>query len=111
MQRQQASSQHVVYLIHFDRPYQHARHYLGTTNDLEFRLRQHMSGCKYGGARLMEVIMQAGISWRVACTWAGGRELEKRLKGWNNSGRLCPICKAERLAEHMLDTVAETDGN
>ncbi len=59
MQRQQ-SSQWVVYLIHFDRPYQHARHYLGTTNDLPHRLRQHASGCKYGGARLMEVIVQAG---------------------------------------------------
>ncbi len=108
MYRQQ-SSQWVVYLIHFDRPYQHARHYLGTTNDLSHRLRQHASGCKYGGARLMEVIVQAGISWRVACTWVGGRELEKQLKGRHNGCLLCPICKAERIASQMLDMVAESD--
>jgi predicted GIY-YIG superfamily endonuclease len=101
--------QQVVYLIHFDQPYYHARHYLGTTNDLDHRLKQHMLGTCYGGARLMEVIMQVGITWRVACTWVGGRDLEKRLKSWNNSGRFCPICKAERIAEQMFDTLSEVD--
>jgi hypothetical protein len=57
----------VVYLIHFDQPYYHARHYLGTTYDLEHRLAQHALGRRAGGARLMEVITQAGITWRVAC--------------------------------------------
>jgi predicted GIY-YIG superfamily endonuclease len=99
----------VVYLIHFDQPYYHARHYLGTTNDLEHRLRQHASGRSAGGARLMEVVTQAGISWRVVCTWAGGREEERRLKAWCNSCRLCPICKAERIAEQMFTTIAESE--
>lgn len=102
--------QEVVYLIHFDQPYYHARHYLGTTSDLATRLQQHAAGRRYGGARLMEVIIQAGITWRVACTWAGGRALERQLKSWCNSSRLCPICKAERMVEHMMpDTVAESD--
>jgi len=99
----------LVYLIHFDQPYYHARHYLGTTNDLEHRLQQHAAGRRYGGARLMEVITQAGISWRVACTWAGGREVEQQLKAWNNSCRLCPICKAERIAEQMFATIDEQE--
>jgi len=100
----------VVYLIHFDRPYQHARHYLGTTNDLEHRLKQHSLGVRYGGARLMEVIIGAGITWRVARTWAGGRELEQQLKAWNNSCRLCPICKAERKSNQTSsDTVTEQE--
>ena len=100
----------VVYLIHFDRPYQHARHYLGTTDNLERRLRQHAAGRRHGGARLMEVVNEAGIIWRIACTWEGGRELERRLKSWNNGGRLCPICKAERRLEQMsTDTVTEQE--
>ena len=86
----------VVYLIHFERPYRHARHYLGVTNDLEHRLQQHARGT---GARLMEVIKGAGIPWKLAATWEGGRDLEQRYKAWNNSCRLCPICKAQRKGE------------
>jgi predicted GIY-YIG superfamily endonuclease len=86
----------VVYLIHFERAYRHARHYLGTTNDLEHRLQQHTRGRAYGGARLMEVIIEAGIPWQVVATWEGGRDLERQLKAWKNSCRLCPICKAQR---------------
>ena len=100
----------VVYLIHFERPYHHARHYLGTTNDLEQRLQQHAKGRRYGGARLMEVIIEAGIGWHVVRTWDGGRELEQQLKAWNNGCRLCPICKAERrLEQTSSDTVTEQE--
>jgi predicted GIY-YIG superfamily endonuclease len=84
----------LVYLIHFEWAYRHARHYLGTTTNLEQRLQQHRRGRAYGGARLMEVVMEAGIPWRVVRTWEGGRELELQLKAWNNGGRLCPVCKA-----------------
>ncbi len=90
-----------VYLIHFERNYRHARHYLGVASDLEVRLEQHKRGRKAGGARLMEVIKDAGIGWRVARTWQGGRDLERRLKGWHNGSRLCPICKAEARASRM----------
>lgn len=90
-----------VYLIHFDQPYHHARHYLGVAHNVETRLNQHLRGKQAGGARLMEVVNQAGITWRLARTWDGGRKLEKRLKGWNNGCRLCPICKAEKLIEKM----------
>lgn len=102
-------SENVVYLIHFDQPYYHARHYLGTTNDLEHRLQQHMLGRRYGGARLMEVIVSMGITWRVARLWSGGRDVERQLKAWKNSCRLCPICQAERIVEQMFDTVAEEE--
>ena len=56
----------VVYLIHFARPYKHARHYLGYTEDLPKRLSLHKRGL---GARLMEVVRNAGIDWVVARTW------------------------------------------
>ena len=82
----------VVYLIHFDRPYKHARHYLGYTEDLPKRLSLHKCGL---GARLMEVVRNAGIDWVVARTWPGDRTLERRLKNRKESPRLCPICRKE----------------
>jgi predicted GIY-YIG superfamily endonuclease len=82
-----------VYLIHFNTPYHHARHNLGWTEDLEERLQRHANG---SGSRLMQVITQAGITWRLARTWTGSRELERQLKRQHNSPRLCPICSAEK---------------
>lgn len=92
---------HVVYLIHFERPYKHARHYLGVTSNLNRRLSQHRNGT---GARLMEVISAAQINWEIVRTWNGGHELERKLKAWNNSCRLCPICKQERKTNVRLTT-------
>jgi predicted GIY-YIG superfamily endonuclease len=30
-----------IYLLHFERPFGHARHYLGSAEDLEARLTEH----------------------------------------------------------------------
>lgn len=81
-----------VYLIHFARPYKHARHYLGYTADLPARIEQHRNGT---GARLLQVITQAGIAFDVARTWAGGRDLERKLKNHHHGPRLCPICNPD----------------
>ena len=82
-----------VYLLHFETPYHHAQHYLGSTDNLDARLAEHRAG---RGARLTQVIKNAGISFSLARTWSGGREQERRLKRWKKSGDLCPICKANR---------------
>jgi predicted GIY-YIG superfamily endonuclease len=84
-----------VYLLHFDRPYRHAKHYLGTAADLEQRLRQHGTA---SGARLMEVVAEHGIGWRLARTWDGGRELERKLKSHKHGPRLCPLCNRRAAA-------------
>lgn len=84
----------MVYLIHFDTPYRHARHYMGFTNEagLDKRLEAHASG---RGARLMEVIVGAGITWRLARTWENAtRGDERRMKGRGLKLR-CPICREE----------------
>lgn len=82
-----------VYLIHFDSPYYHARHYIGYTTDLARRLDDHRSG---NGARLIEVITNAGITWRLARTWPdAGRDFERHLKRtYKNAPKLCPLCRA-----------------
>jgi predicted GIY-YIG superfamily endonuclease len=80
-----------VYLIHLDTPYKHARHYTGWTTDLDARLQAHRNG---QGARLMQVITQAGITWRLARTWPGGRSRERAIKDRHEAPRLCPECTA-----------------
>ena len=77
------------YLLHFSKPYKHAKHYLGSADDLPTRLQQHDTG---QGARLTQVVREAGIELILARTWNGDRAFERRLKRQHNSPRLCPIC-------------------
>lgn len=81
-----------VYLLHFNRPINpsHAtQHYLGFACDLDKRIRQHRQG---KGARLTQVAVERGITFRVAEVWQGDRSLESQLKKQKNSRRFCPIC-------------------
>lgn len=59
------------------------------TSDLPARLEEHRKG---RGARLMEVIKDAGIGFRVARTWPGTRGLERAIKDRHEAPRLCPEC-------------------
>src|SRR5262245_18236984 len=81
-----------IYLLHFNQAYQHARHYLGLTDDLAARLDRHTAG---NGARLMEVITGAGITWQLARTWEGDRKLERRLMNRKHTSLLCPVCSGQ----------------
>lgn len=83
-----------VYLIHLASPISHAHHYLGYTkaDTVEERFKKHKTGC---GARLLQVANELGIDYEVVRTWAGGRELERRLKKRKDSPRLCPICNPD----------------
>lgn len=69
-----------VYLLHFDRPYKHARHYLGWAKDLDARLEHHRAGT---GARLLAVLKEHGIGFVLA-----------------GASRCCPVCgvKPRRVA-------------
>jgi hypothetical protein len=78
-----------VYLLHFDRPYKHARHYTGWAADLDARLALHGAG---GGARLLAVVHAAGIGWALARTWPGGRARERQIKRQGGASRCCPMC-------------------
>ena len=83
-----------VYLIHFETPYKHARHYTGWASDLDRRIARHRAG---DGARLMEVVTEAGIGWHVARTWEGTRDLERAIKDRHEAPRLCPDCSPHPL--------------
>lgn len=83
-----------VYLLHFSRPFKHARHYLGWADDIERRVAEHRSGNGRAG-RLCQVVVAEGIELALARTWEGaGRNEERRLKNRGGASRLCPICRA-----------------
>jgi predicted GIY-YIG superfamily endonuclease len=79
-----------VYLLHFDQPYKHARHYVGwTARNVGRRLAEHAAG---RGARLLAVVREAGIGWQLARMWPGGRARERQIKRQGGHARHCPLC-------------------
>ncbi len=96
-----------VYLLHFDQRYQHAGHYTGWADDLDRRLAAHQRGA---GARLVEVITQAGIGFRLARIWPGAsRARERSLKNSGGASRYCPICQDERKARGQFRRPPRSD--
>ena len=85
----------IVYLIHFDTPYQHARHYVGFTDGkLKDRLKEHLAG---QGAVLIRAVVAAGIGLQVARIWRRrDRKFERRLKQGGSFVRICPVCSGEQ---------------
>lgn len=79
----------IVYLLHFEQPYQHARHYTGFTDDLLERLEKHARG---HGSRLMNVVSHAGIGFVLVRTCEGTRRTERAIKNSGGAVRYCPIC-------------------
>lgn len=82
----------LVYLLHFDKPYKHARHYWGWAQKVEARNSHHKDGT---GANLMAYVAAAGISWEVAMVIPGDKYKERQMKNRGGARRLCPICKEE----------------
>lgn len=84
----------MIYLIHLERKFHHAQHYLGSVQggmeELQKRLERHRSG---QGARLLRAVNEQGIAWAVVRTWEGGRKEERSLKKLRNIRRLCPVCR------------------
>lgn len=83
----------MIYLVHFQTPFKHAKHYLGFTDvSLQQRFARHMSNAKKRrGSALMRAVMKARIRFKVVRTWPGDRDRERRMKVSGNSWR-CPIC-------------------
>ena len=88
----------MVYLIHFSSKLHHASHYLGSCSNLKRRIARHRAN---DGAKLLRALNLAGIGWRVVRVWAGGRELERRMKRRRCSPAYCPICNPKQ-AKHMI---------
>lgn len=80
----------MVYILHFSAPMHHAKHYVGSTADVERRLALHRAG---QGARLTQVAVERGIQLLLATVLLGSRHEERALKRRHNAPRYCPLCK------------------
>lgn len=84
----------VVYLIHFNTPFKHAKHYVGWTTDLEARLADHRAG---SGSALMAAVNDAGIGWSVVATWQKvDRFFERKMHRLHGVGKYCPACSGDK---------------
>jgi hypothetical protein len=80
-----------AYLLHFARPYHHARHYLGFTTNLEARLVTHRLG---DGSPLISAVVDDGIEIFLARTWENvTRTFERRGHRKGSKREVCPICE------------------
>lgn len=81
-----------VYLLHFERPFGHAQHYIGFSRDVDDRLEEQLRG---NGARLVRHVIAAGIPIVLAKEWPNVDQVfEYRLKNRGGARRCCPICSA-----------------
>jgi len=88
-----------LYLLHFEPPCKHARHYLGYARCINKRVSRHIAG---NGSGLVRAAVQAGCSVTVVRTFDGGGNAESDLKrSYRSQTRLCPACNpnATRLAK------------
>lgn len=85
-----------IYVLHFSRPYRHARHYIGwaTKDTVQARVDQHMSG---RGSPLVKAAVDAGIEVKVAAVMPGTRDMERHLKNRHDNRGVCPDCRSEWL--------------
>lgn len=79
-----------VYILHFNQPYKHARHYIGYSVFLHERIKHHREGT---GAKLPYVAEQNG-GFEVARVFKSvDKEFERKLKNRKNIKRYCPLCR------------------
>src|SRR5579872_4309337 len=78
-----------VYLLHFDRPYHHARHYVGFTTNLDERIARHRVG---HGSPLMRAVHEAGIEFTVSRVWDNVTVRFERRVHRMQAKVYCPMC-------------------
>lgn len=106
-----------VYLLHYEKRYGHAQHYLGASKDVEARIAAHKAG---NGGKLPQMFAEAGIGVQVARIWktatkAEAFALEDKLKGrtthnGKRSGgkrnvQLCPVCQSRKVGNRCTSSI------
>lgn len=94
-----------VYVLHFDKPYKHAMHYIGYVDgDNQGAVNARMEDHKAGrGARLMDVITKAGIGFTIAWIYDNvDRKFERKLKNKGGAKKHCQMCIANKKRENII---------
>ena len=84
-----------VYILHFDQPLAHARHYTGATANLPTRIAEHRSGSN--GGRLPRVFRALGVGFQVGRVeeyddHKAAFRRERQIKRVAHGPRYCQIC-------------------
>jgi hypothetical protein len=87
------------YLLHFDRAYRHAQHYLGCTVNVRRRIKQHRSPRSKKSSALTRAVAKSKIGMRVVRLWQGDWDTEIELKRQGNSIVHCAYCNERRLEQ------------
>jgi hypothetical protein len=73
---------------------QYAGHYWGWTDDLIRRINQHHNPRWHGTGRLVQVALEAGLTFELAwLEYPATRGRERRLKNQGSAYRRCPLCR------------------
>jgi hypothetical protein len=86
----------IIYLIHFDRPLAHARHYIGfsTKQSPLARLKVHRAN---QGAHILRVLNTLGIGYHVARVWRKKKRSDERdMKNAKCAPHHCPFCNPHK---------------
>lgn len=85
-----------IYVIHFDRPLGHARHYVGSTGALRQRLCRHAHG---HGSRLTRELHKRGIGFRLGGLFRAKpewmRRIERLCKAHHQAAHFCGFCRPD----------------
>lgn len=98
----------IIYILHFSGNLSHARHYLGSTNDLESRVTEHRRGST---AKIVDAAKKAGLEFSAHFVQFGNRKVERQLKRRRNHRRLCPLCATDRKAEYKKRNTKRKEAN
>jgi hypothetical protein len=88
-----------VYLIHFNKPYKHAGHYLGKTR---IGHRNRTSQHHVSPGPLIKAAKENGSSFVVSRIWRNAAaDYERRLKNRGGMTKNCPYCRKGNMGEFL----------
>lgn len=89
----------MVYLLHFDRPFHHIRHFLTVAPKEALSVGGGVSAAVVARSPLLDAALGAGVSITVTRTWNGDAVRAQQLQAHANSRRYCPVCTLKPNAE------------
>jgi hypothetical protein len=87
------NSRAMVFLLHFDPPYRHARHRYVSALDRATLDRQLAAVHNGGGNGLLFAAKANGVAIEVVRSWDGGRCRAQQLRKCGSAARACPTCR------------------